>query len=49
VQYRKLGATDGDLLRAYPTLGVEDLANTWDYYRSYEDEINTQIAENEAA
>ena len=47
VQYRKLGASEADLLRAYPTLRAEDLANAWVYYRSHKDEIEKQIAENE--
>jgi len=49
VQYRKLGASDADLLRAYPTLRAEDLANAWAYYRSHRDEIEQQIVENETA
>jgi uncharacterized protein (DUF433 family) len=38
-----------DLLRAYPSLRAEDLANTWAYVRSHRDEIVTQIRDNEAA
>lgn len=49
VQARRLGVTEADLLRAYPTLRAEDLANTWAYYRSHRDEIEQQIRENEAA
>jgi uncharacterized protein (DUF433 family) len=49
VQYRKLGATEADLLRAYPTLRSEDLANAWAYYRIHKDAIEQQIMENEAA
>jgi uncharacterized protein (DUF433 family) len=37
------------LLRAYPTLRAEDLANAWAYYRSHRDEIEQQIVENETA
>jgi uncharacterized protein (DUF433 family) len=47
-QYRQLGASDADLLRAYPTLRAEDLANAWAYVRSHRDEIQQQIRENEA-
>lgn len=47
--YRRLGATDADLLRAYPTLRAEDVANAWAYVRSHRDEIEQQIRENEAA
>ena len=46
--YRRLGATDADLLRAYPTLRAEDVANAWAYVRSHRDEIEQQIRENEA-
>lgn len=48
VQYHKLGATDRDLLQAYPMLSAEDLLSAWDYYRSHEDEIEAQIIENES-
>ena len=47
-QYRKLGATEADLLRMYPTLRSEDLANAWAYYRTHKLEIEQQILENEA-
>ena len=49
VQARKLGTNEADLLRLYPTLRAEDLANAWSYYRSHREEIDRQIAENEAA
>ena len=49
VQARKLGTGEVDLLRSYPTLRAEDLANAWAYYRSHREEIEQQIAENEAA
>ena len=49
VQARKLGTSESDLLRCYPTLRSEDLANAWAYYRSHRDEIEQQIQENEAA
>jgi len=49
VQARKLGTSEADLLRAYPTLRAEDLANAWGYYRSHRKEIETQIRENESA
>jgi uncharacterized protein (DUF433 family) len=44
--YRRLGATDADLLHAYPTLRAEDVANAWAYVRSHQDEIEQQIREN---
>ncbi len=49
VQAMKLGASEADLLRMYPTLRAEDLVNAWAYYRSHRDEIERQIVENEAA
>ncbi|WP_034419634.1 DUF433 domain-containing protein [Candidatus Entotheonella palauensis] len=47
VQYRKLGASEADLLNAYPTLRAEDLANAWAYYRAHLDEIERQMTEND--
>ncbi len=49
VQARHLGTSEADLLRAYPTLRAQDLANAWACYRSHRDEIDIQIAENEDA
>jgi uncharacterized protein (DUF433 family) len=49
VQARHLGTSEADLLRSYPSLRAEDLANAWGYYRSHRDEIERQIEENEAA
>ncbi len=49
VQFRKLGASEADLLLQYPTLRAEDLANAWAYYRAHKDEIENQINENENA
>ncbi|MEW6096828.1 MAG: DUF433 domain-containing protein [bacterium] len=49
VQARRLGASDADLLRCYPTLRAEDLANAWAYFRSHRDEIEQEIRENEGA
>ena len=49
VQARKLGTSEADLLRSYPTLRAEDLANTWGYYRSYRKEIESAIRVNEDA
>jgi class 3 adenylate cyclase/uncharacterized protein (DUF433 family) len=47
-QYRRLGASDIDLLRAYPALRATDLANAWVYVRAHRDEIEQQIRANEA-
>ena len=49
VQFQKLGATEADILRAYPTLRAEDLTNAWTYYRLHKAAIEEQILENEAA
>jgi len=49
VQARFLGMSEADLLHAYPTLRAEDLANAWAYYRGHKEEIEQQIADNEAA
>lgn len=49
VQARRLGSGEADLLRAYPTLRAEDLANAWAYARAHPGEIDRQIQENEAA
>jgi len=48
-QARRLGANEADLLRSYPALRAEDLANAWAYVRSHRNEIDEQIRENEAA
>ena len=47
-QARRLGVSEADLLRSYPTLRAEDLANAWAYVRSHRDEISHQIEANEA-
>lgn len=49
VQARRLGTSEADLLRSYPTLRAEDLVNAWGYYRSHKEEIDAQIRENEEA
>ena len=48
-QARRLGTSEADLLRCYPTLRAEDLANAWAYVRAHREEIEQQIRENEAA
>jgi len=48
-QARRLGTSEADLLRCYPTLRAEDLTNAWAYVRSHREEIEQQIRENEAA
>jgi uncharacterized protein (DUF433 family) len=48
-QSRRLGVTESELLRSYPTLRAEDLANAWAFVRLHRDEIEAQIADNESA
>ena len=49
LQARNLGTSEADLLRCYPALHVEDLANAWAYVRVHRQEIEQQIRENEEA
>ena len=49
VQARNLGTSEANLLKSYPTLRAEDLANAWAFYRLHREEIDRQITENEAA
>jgi len=48
-QMRRQGVSEADLLRSYPSLRAEDLANAWSYVRIHCDEIERQIRENEEA
>ncbi|SPF46574.1 conserved hypothetical protein [Candidatus Sulfopaludibacter sp. SbA4] len=48
-QARRLGTTEEELLRSYPTLRADDLANAWAYVRSHRLEIEKQIRDNESA
>ncbi|NEP46139.1 MAG: DUF433 domain-containing protein [Okeania sp. SIO2H7] len=47
VNYRRLGATDAEILKDYPTLGLSDLRNAWAYAEANADEIEANIQENE--
>ena len=47
-QARRLGTSEAELLRVYPTLRAEDLANAWAFVRSHREEITRQIEANEA-
>ena len=49
IQARRLGASEADLLRSYPSLRSEDLTNAWAFFRLHREQIEQQIAENEAA
>lgn len=48
ILFKKLGASDADILNNYPSLNAEDLINAAIYYRNNKEEIDTAIAENEA-
>ena len=48
-QARRLGTSESDILRCYPTLNAEDLTNAWAYVRAHQKEIERQIHENEEA
>lgn len=48
-QARRLGTSEADLLRSFPTLRAQDLANAWAYTRAHGSEIEQQIRDNEAA
>ncbi|NEP14514.1 MAG: DUF433 domain-containing protein [Symploca sp. SIO2C1] len=49
VEARRLGYSDRDLLKSYPTLCVGDLANAWAYTQAYPNEIERALQRNEAA
>jgi uncharacterized protein (DUF433 family) len=49
VQAKRLGTSEAELLRSYPTLRAEDLANAWAYARARQKEIDSQIIANETA
>ncbi|MCL4190481.1 MAG: DUF433 domain-containing protein [Thermoguttaceae bacterium] len=42
-QLRRQGVSEAELLRSYPTLRAEDLANAWAYVRAHREEIEQQI------
>jgi uncharacterized protein (DUF433 family) len=47
VNYRRLGGSDADLLRDYPSLTPADLEAPWDYYAANRDQIDRAIRQNE--
>ncbi|MBD2258494.1 DUF433 domain-containing protein [Pseudanabaena sp. FACHB-2040] len=49
VHYRRLGASDAQILEAYPQLTATDLANAWAYDTVFTDEVEAAIRQNEAA
>jgi uncharacterized protein (DUF433 family) len=48
VNYRRLGASEADLLRAYPSLSASDLGAAWDYAAAHGGEIDRAIRENKS-
>lgn len=48
-QAHRLGVSESDILKAYPTLRAEDLGNAWAFARTHREMIDAQIAENEGA
>jgi len=46
-QARRLGVCEADILRNYPTLTAQDLAEACDYVSSHREEIERQIEVNE--
>jgi uncharacterized protein (DUF433 family) len=47
--YRRLGASEADLWRNFPTLRAQDLVNARAFVRTHAEEIDQQIRENEDA
>jgi uncharacterized protein (DUF433 family) len=48
VESQRIGYSEADLLTSYPTLSATNLANAWAYAAAFPDEIETEIAENNA-
>jgi uncharacterized protein (DUF433 family) len=48
VESRRIGYSEADLLTSYPTLSATNLANAWAYETAFSDEIEADIAENNA-
>lgn len=47
VNYRRLGAADAEILRAYPGLTAVDLEAAWEYAANNSEEVDRAIRENE--
>jgi uncharacterized protein (DUF433 family) len=47
--WRRLGSSDDEILRNYPTLQASDLLNAWRYVERHTQEIDGEIRENEEA
>jgi uncharacterized protein (DUF433 family) len=46
---QRRGLSEADILRSFPILRAEDLANAWAYVRAHRPEIDQQVADNESA
>ncbi len=46
---RRLGTSEAEILRSFPTLRVSDIINALAYAMSHQEEIDRDINENEAA
>ena len=46
---RRLGTSEAELLRVYPTLRAEDLVHAWSFIGAHREVIEQQIRENENA
>jgi len=44
VSFRNQGASNQELLRNYPSLTLDDLQATWEYYSNHKNEIDQEIA-----
>jgi uncharacterized protein (DUF433 family) len=49
LRMRQSGVSEADILRSYPTISAEDLANAWHYARAHAAEIDAQAKANEEA
>ena len=47
VGYRRLGLSNADIMRAYPSLELADLEAAWEYAAAQPDEIERAIRDNE--
>jgi uncharacterized protein (DUF433 family) len=49
VESQRVGYSEVDLLKSYPTLSATDIANAWVYATAFPDEIEAEIKDNDAA
>lgn len=49
VEARQNGATDSELLQAFPVLSADDIVNAWNYYWGHKEEIDRDIREQNEA